>query len=83
MSKTTEVHCPACGETTAEQHGARCPEVAAEIGGTKFLQPAYEACRFSECGLIYKSDHLSNGELSKYHELVDYKKWEIEGHFPK
>jgi SAM-dependent methyltransferase len=53
-----------------------------KCGDREFEQPPYEVRECATCGLLYKSNTASPAELDEYYATVDFRKWEIPGHFP-
>jgi len=74
--------CPACGAAAFVGTGPEAPGCDASFGDRRFLQPPYSVHDCLTCGLLYKTQTLSAAELDAYYARVDFRKWEMPGHFP-
>lgn len=74
--------CPGCGGAHAVTTGPGGLAFSTRLQRCEYVQPAYDILECVDCGLLYKSDVLSDSLLGDYYSEVDYRKWEIPGLFP-
>ena len=74
--------CPACGGSASVVTGPPAPAFSACTEFGAYLQPEYSILGCETCGLLYRSPTISTKQLASYYSEVDFRKWEISGHFP-
>lgn len=79
----TEVKlCPVCVGSSFNGTGSEVAGFDVHCGVWEFQQPPYAIRECSTCGLLYKDNTASPGELDAYYAHVDFQKWENPDFYP-